>query len=104
MQQTQQTTWVLVCDAARARLFQVAPKRRGGLILLDELEHAESRARVRDLVSDAQGRKPVGPSPARAAQGQRGAHGRPGVEPDTNPKEVEAQKFARQLAERLGKG
>jgi len=101
--QQQQMTWVLVCDASRARLFQAAP-RGDELVLLDEMAHPESRAHARDLMSDAQGRKPVGPVPARPGHGQNGAYGRPGAEPDTDPKEVEAQKFARQLAERLEKG
>jgi protein required for attachment to host cells len=98
----QQMTWVLVCDASRARLFQAA-SRGEKLTLLDEMEHAESRAHGRDLTTDAPGRKPVGPTPARGG-GSNGAYGRPGAEPDTDPKEVEAQKFARELAERLAKG
>lgn len=96
-------TWILVCDASRARLFQENPGRKG-LAQVEELEHTESRARVRDRVTDAQGRKPVGPPPASMVQGQGGAHGRPGAQPETDPKEVEAQKFARQLAGVLAKG
>lgn len=96
-------TWILVCDASRARLFREAPKHKG-LELIQELDHAESRAHVRDLMADANGRKPVGPVPARSTNGQGGAYGRPGAEPDTDAKEVEAQKFARELSSVLERG
>ena len=99
---TTRNTWILVCDASRARLFREVSKKKG-LELLQEMDHAESRAHVRDLTSDANGRKPVGPVPARSGNGH-GAYGRPGAEPDTDPKEVEAQKFARELAAVLERG
>jgi protein required for attachment to host cells len=96
-------TWILVCNASRARLL-LAPPNGKRCRQLGVFEHAESRAHVRDLMADAQGRKPVGPVPANMMQGQGGAHGRPGAEPATDPKEVEAQKFARELADMLEKG
>lgn len=95
--------WILVCDASRARLFRDAP-RGDKLVQIDQLDHPESRERGRDLMADTVGRKPIGPVPARSVQGQGGAYGRPGAAPDTDPKEVEAQKFARQLAALLEKG
>jgi protein required for attachment to host cells len=73
--------------------------------LIESFEHADSRARVVDLIADAQGRKPGGhPISATGAQRTRSAQGRPGAEPDTDPKEVEAKKFARELANRLKVG
>lgn len=96
-------TWILLCNSSKARLLQEKPKGKG-LLQMEAFDHVESRAHVRDLMADANGRKPVGPPPANMVQGQGGAYGRPGAEPDTDPKEVEAQKFARQLAERLEKG
>ena len=87
--------WILVCDASRARLFQMEQADR--LELLEELEHPASRARIRDLMADANGRKPNGQA------GHRNNH-RPGAAPDTDAKEVEAMKFAQELAERLDKG
>lgn len=99
-------TWILVCDASRARLLRAEQGKRGAmsLVQLEAFEHAESRARARDLMADAAGRKPVGPVPAGPGTGQGAAHGRPGAEPDTDPKEVEAQKFARELAAALDRG
>jgi protein required for attachment to host cells len=88
------TVWVLVCDASRARLFEV--KRGDELGMIEELDHPSSRARARDLMADAQGRKPNG------QPGHRNNH-RPGAEPDTDPKEVEAIKFAQTLAAKLDK-
>lgn len=99
------TTWILVCDASRARLLRADPPKKN-LVQLEVFDHAESRAHVRDLVADAHGRKPVGPVPGNTnhGSGQGLGYGRPGAEPDTDPKEVEAQKFARELAETLEKG
>jgi protein required for attachment to host cells len=92
-----------VCNASRARLLR-APANGKRFTQIETFNHSESRAHVHDLVADAQGRKPVGPVPASMAQGQGGAHGRPGVESVTDPKEVEGQKFARELADVLERG
>jgi protein required for attachment to host cells len=98
----QKKTWILVCDASRAQLFeQESPARHYQPVAA--FVHEQSRAHVVDLVTDAQGRKPVGgPRGTRARPG--GFHGRPGVEPENDAKQVEAQKFARQLAAVLDKG
>lgn len=95
--------WILVCDASRAALFE-QPAAEKEPKLLQSFEHAESRARARDLLADAYGRKPVGPVPARSGEGQGLGYGRPGAAPDTDAKDVEADKFARQLAEALERG
>ena len=51
-------------------------------------------------MADANGRKPAG-----LPMGMRsGSSARPGAAPDTDPKWVEAQKFARELAARLKGG
>lgn len=101
----ERTTWILVCDASRARLFaEAAPGRE--FALLATFDHPESRERVRDRMADANGRKPVGGSRGVGGIGTRqgGFHGRPGVEPETDPKDVEAEKFARSLSGELEKG
>ena len=98
------TTWILVGDASRARLFE-GREPGEGYSLVTTLLHPESRAHVADLVTDVNGRKPVGVTRGvgvvRGWQG--GIQGRPGVERDTDPKEVEAQKFARELSALLTK-
>ena len=94
-------TYVLIADASRARLFQQHASRT--YALLETFDHEPSRVRNRDLVADANGRKPAGPSVGANYGGRsvsRGV-GRPGVAPDTEPKEVEAEKFAHRLASAL---
>jgi len=96
--------WCLVCDESRGLLFREAPPSRA-FELFATFDHPEGRARAIDLVSDAPGRKPVGGSHGDGLGGRPGGFpGRPGVEPDTDPKDVEAQKFARELAAALHKG
>ncbi|MCC6553023.1 MAG: host attachment protein [Polyangiaceae bacterium] len=102
-------TWILVCDASRAHLFLEEPRKRS-YTLLESFSHEESRARVRDLMADAQGRKPSGNTSGIAHGGAPGGAtngnylGRPGAAPDTDPKHVEAQKFVRELADALERG
>ena len=84
-------TWVVVCDASRARVFHVGP-RRDQWQLVRELEHPEGRAKGRDLVADRPGRK------------QSGSALRPVMEYPTGPHEVESEKFARALARVLESG
>ncbi|HVY44251.1 MAG TPA: host attachment protein [Minicystis sp.] len=89
------TTWVLVCDASRARLFQSGD---AGYAMIAEFSHPLARGHVRrDIVTDANGRKPGG-------EPNHPTNARPGAQPDTDPKEVEADKFARMLSEGLGRG
>ncbi|XXX73042.1 host attachment protein [Sorangium sp. So ce134] len=98
-------TWILVSDASRAQLYREEPAGKG-FTLLESYNHDESRARVRDLMADAHGRKPNGtPGGNGNISGGGGTYlGRPGAAPDTDPKEVEKQKFAQELAEVLEKG
>ena len=97
--------WIVVCDASRARVFK-EHGRTGAYELVREIEHPESRAHVRDLVSDAEGRKPVG-MPLGGSYGGRSVslgYGRIGAAPRSDPKEVEAAKFARELRAVLERG
>lgn len=83
-------TFVLVADASRARLYQ-RPDNASKLVLLEEFDHPEGRAKARDLMADKPGRTfASGPVEARSAKEYR-----------TDPKEVEAEKFARELGRRL---
>jgi protein required for attachment to host cells len=85
------TTWVLVCDASRARLFAVEGKGRPWK-LLRELEHPASRAHGLEITTDKAGRASVGPGIGSARA------------PATPPKEVEAEHFAQTLADMVEKG
>ncbi len=86
-------TWILISDASRARLFAITGKGRPWT-LVQELNHPESRLKGLDLVSDTPGRIPQ----------SKGVRSRPGMAPTTEPKEVEAEHFADQLATVLEDG
>jgi len=84
-------TWIVVANSSRARLFE----RRGageGLALVREFEHPQSRAKGGDLVSDR-------PGHTATDQGRRTA-----LDPDTEPKRVAQEQFARELGHALEQG
>lgn len=86
------TTWILIANASEARLFQ-AEKNTKNLTLLEEFKHPESREKTLDLISDIGGRyRNPGFAPGGLYQ-----------EP-TPPKELEAERFAHELAVKLNKG
>jgi protein required for attachment to host cells len=83
-------TWIVVCDASRARFFMT----RGyseEWVKFEEIEHPASRVKSIGLVSDR---------PGRQLQSQ-GAHKKAGMEPRTNPHDVEEMRFAHSIAETL---
>ena len=84
-------TWILLADAASARLY-VSSERPGDWTLLRQLEHAESRMRPSELLSDKPGR-------VKQSTGSRAA-----LEAPTPRKKVEAERFARELAQVLDEG
>jgi protein required for attachment to host cells len=85
------TTWILVCDASRARLFAVDG--HGPWTLVDTILHPASQLKGADLAADRPGRSH-----------QRTSEGRSAMEPHTDPREVEAEHFAGELAARLYEG
>lgn len=85
-------TWILVADAARARLFEV-PKPGDHWRLLEEIDHPEGHARSREFLSN----------PSGGIEGAEGAVLRGALEPQSM-KKVEARRFARQLGQRLDRG
>lgn len=83
------TMWVVIANASTARIFA---KKKGNhkLNLIKELEHPESRKKVRELISDGAGRYNSRGEMVHGAYSRR-----------TNPKEVEADHFANELAKFL---
>src|SRR5512134_1979588 len=79
------TTWILVADSSRARLFSV-DKSLAPLQEVQNFIHPESRAKTQDLTSDRQGRSP--------------GNG-PNMDYDVEPKRQEAIVFAKELSEHL---
>ncbi|WP_163097323.1 host attachment protein [Acidithiobacillus ferrianus] len=87
------STWILVSNAAEARLFLNAGCGKG-LQLIHHWVHPDSRKHEGDLVTDSAGR-----TQQSDAQGERSA-----IQWKTSPKEAEMQRFAAELAERLEAG
>ncbi len=88
--------WILISDASRARLYSVASEHRP-LVLHKEFEHAASRARELDLVTDKPGRT----NQSMGSGGHPGHGSRSSMEPGTSAKAMEHDRFARSLAEEL---
>lgn len=80
--------WVLVANSSRAHIFKADTNQK--LSLIDSIEHPEGRLHVHDLVEGEQGHTfdSVGP-------------GRHGLEPSTDPRQVETDIFARHLVDHL---
>ena len=83
------TTWVIVAESSRARVFETA-KSRQDLNEIESFSHPESRLHDRDLTSDLPGR-------AFDSHGQN----RHAMEQPVDPKEKEVVNFARQLSHYL---
>jgi len=81
------TIWVLVCDAARGRLFEITD-RVPAWHLVEVFGHPESRAKASSLVSDHSGQ--------RSSEGASVHHN--ALAPASSPKEVEKEHFANALA------
>ncbi|HEB90834.1 MAG TPA: host attachment protein [Deltaproteobacteria bacterium] len=85
------STWVVVADSARARIFDF-DETAWALTEREDLVHPESRLRPGEITTDRPGStfRAVGP-------------GRQGLDPRSSVKEVERRDFARTLARRLDK-
>lgn len=81
--------WLVVADEGRAALYR-AEEPTGPLTEVQDFVGAENRVPDRELVTDRPGRS-----------FDAGGEGRHALEPSTEPGEVEAQRFAKWLAERL---
>ncbi len=86
------TTWILVAERSRARIFALAAP-LAPLEELEDLNHSASRLKKSELVSDRAGKMPD--------KGQPGQHAAPAAHTAT---EKEAEHFARQLCQRLERG
>lgn len=82
-------TWVLVADAARARIFRLQDA-GGGLDPVWQLQLVGTNLPNRKIASDAPGRS-----------FDSAGSGRHAMEPPTDPARYEQQRFAHDVAERL---
>ena len=83
------STWILVADSSKARLFGTDSP-TGAISEIDTFEHPAGRAHVRDLTTDLPGRA-----------FDSGGQGRHAMEREVDPKAHEARVFAKTLAVRL---
>lgn len=86
------TTWILVSDTSRAKLFS-AELRDDVWSLVQEIEHPEGRRLSREI-------SPSSP-PGRMQNSKASGGRRTAVVPHTSPKEAEAQHFAEYLCHYL---
>ena len=80
-------TWILIAHRAEARLYENAGPGKG-LTPVEALEHEAGRAQGQEVITDRPGRSGAGRRVARVEA----------------PEEVEAERFAHQLAEALQRG
>lgn len=86
------TNYILVCNASRASIYATNETRlKKNLQLIIELEHKESRKKRLDLVTDRSGHY-------QTEHKSRGAY-----KDHVDPKEYEAEQFAKQLTDQLEK-
>lgn len=85
-------TWVLVANASAAKLYTSENLRHNHLVLLDEYSHPDSRKKRTELISDRPG----------SYEGRGICHGT--FVERSDPKEVEAEHFAQELASKLNSG
>lgn len=86
------TTWVLVADGAKARLFEIAAK-DAQMTEIDCFAHPEGRAAGRDLTTE---RRPMVEESATSV--------RHALEPHTSLREKSAERFVRELRDVLQNG
>ncbi|MFY0990762.1 host attachment protein [Halomonas sp. C05BenzN] len=87
-----ETTWVVIADQTRARIFAM-PRPRAALEELDDLVNPEGRLHDQDLNSDRPGRAFDSKGLGRHAMGKH-----------HSPKEQEAIRFAHAIGEHLAEG
>ncbi|MCP3135892.1 host attachment protein [Pyxidicoccus xibeiensis] len=86
------TLWILVGNASRARLFATDAKAEGDWRLVEEFSHEESRAKAFELLN-----QPDNPNAGTL-------HGPPPENEPNGRKELEHDRFARELSGFLDKG
>ena len=81
-------TWVVVADGASAKIYHM--KKFPKIELIADFEHKESRLQNQDLISAKSGKS-----------SQSEGSGRYSYQPETEPKDLEAEKFAKFITEIL---
>jgi protein required for attachment to host cells len=86
-------SWIVLADSNHARIY-VQWRRNAPLVLLEELEHPDAKARPRDIMTDRPGVREGGGELPRGNA----------TVPHTDKDEIEENRFTHMLAERLERG
>lgn len=84
--------WIVVANQSEARIYSL-DRPRGALVELRRLEHEAGHVREGEMVSDRPGRA-----------FQRVGNVRSAMEPEVDPKEQEAMRFAKEISDHLDGG
>ena len=93
----QPITWIVTADGSRARFHRLAEDQRSIVATEQKLEWARARGRSADLMTDRAGHGSARSAPDAGAGNQPGA----AVVPETDPKEVEKERFDDRVAEAM---
>lgn len=95
MPTTKQVTWILTANATGAKLYETDALKIGSkdLKLIDEFSHQENRDKISEMMTDKTGHYQSDFGSGQGAYASR-----------TDPKEIEAERFAQILATKLNKG
>lgn len=94
MNAAKKSTWILVADRARARIFELAPRDNGAeLVEIGDFVNPEGRGSERDQVTERRPRTHESVGATRHA-----------IEPHTSLHDKSANRFAHELSERLEQG
>jgi protein required for attachment to host cells len=94
------TTWILIADGGRARLFEQERAARA-FKPVAERDFFGTTAQSKEIASDRRGR--TFDSSGRGQPGDVGGHGRHAMEPSTAPQRYAEYEFARELRDYLEK-
>jgi protein required for attachment to host cells len=93
----QPVTWIVTADGSRARFYRLTDDGRAIAAVEGRLEWSRARGRSDELMTDRVGHGSARSAPDAGAGAQPGA----AVVPETDPKEVEKERFDQRVAETM---
>jgi protein required for attachment to host cells len=88
-------TWIVTADGSRARCYRLAEDQRSVVATEERLEWSRARGKAEDIMTDRAGFRAGGG----AAGGDAASGGGAPAVPETDPKEVEKERFDDRVAE-----
>jgi protein required for attachment to host cells len=90
-------TWIVTADGSRARFYRLSEDQSSVAATEERLEWSRARGKSEDIMTDRAGFRAGGGAPG----GDAAAGGGAPVVPETDPKEVEKERFHDRVAERM---